>query len=96
MDNVATLAKLDSLCTRVEDILAELQRLNEKKPGPYAKMRETHPNAGKAWSDADDEELRNLFTAGNAVDDLALLFGRTPNGIRLRLEKLALISPAAA
>lgn len=96
MELDATLVKLDCLCSRVEDLLAELQETVAKRPGPYAKLRETHPNAGKAWSAAGDEELRRLFTAGNAVDDLALLFGRTPNGIRQRLERLGLIAPAAA
>lgn len=89
-----TLVKLDSLCSRLEDVLAELQHGAEKRPGPYAKLRETHPNAGKPWSNADDEELRRLFTSGNAVEDLALLFGRTPNGVRVRLERLGLLSPA--
>jgi hypothetical protein len=59
-------------------------------------VREKHPNAGKAWRGDDDEELRRLFTSGNAIDDLALLFGRTPNGIRVRLERLGLIAPRAA
>ncbi|HEV3154898.1 MAG TPA: hypothetical protein VGZ02_13910 [Candidatus Baltobacteraceae bacterium] len=96
MDIDAVVVKIECVCTRLEDALAELQQLAVKKPAPYAKVRETHPNAGKAWSAADDEELRRLFTAGNGIDDLALLFGRTPKGVRLRLERLALISPAAA
>jgi len=90
-----TLVKIDCLCSRLEDVLAELRRVTEKKPGPYAKVRETHPNAGKPWSNADDEELRRLFTTGNAVEDLAMLFGRTPNGIRVRLERLGSIDSAA-
>lgn len=90
-----TLAKADALCSRLEELLAELQRVPEKRPNPYAKLRETHPNAGKPWSGSDDEELRRLFGAGNAVEDLALLFGRTPNGIRQRLERLGIL-PAAA
>lgn len=89
------LAKIDSLCGRIEDVLAELQRAARKRPNPYAKLRETHPNAGKPWSGSDDEELRRLFSSGNAVEDLALLFGRTPNGIRQRLERLGIL-PAAA
>src|SRR5579884_3083552 len=86
-----TLVKLDSVCSRLEDVLAELGRVAEKRPGPYAKVRETHPNAGKPWSGADDEELRRLFTSGNAMEDLALLFGRTANGIRVRLERIGLV-----
>ena len=90
-----TIVRLDSIRSRLEDALAELQRSGER-PHPYAKVREKHPNAGKAWSDADDEELRRLFSSGNAIDDLSLLFGRTPNGIRVRLERLGLIAPRAA
>jgi hypothetical protein len=90
-----SIVKMDSICSRLEDVVAELQRIVEKPPSPYAKVREQHPNVGKAWSDDDDEELRRLFTSGNAVDDLALLFGRTPNGVRLRLERLGLIGRAA-
>lgn len=61
---------------------------------PYARLRETHPNAGKPWSAKDDEELRRLFAAGNSVEDLAPLFARTINGIRQRLARLGLIDEA--
>lgn len=54
------------------------------RPGPYARLRETHPNAGKPWKRSDDEELRRLFAAGNSIDDLMLLFGRTRNGVEQR------------
>jgi hypothetical protein len=91
-----SIAKLDSVCSRMEDVLAELQHAAEKRPGPYARVREKHPNAGKPWSAADDEELRRLFTAGNSIEDLALLFARTPNGVRVRLERLGLITARAA
>lgn len=90
-----SIVMLDSICSRLEDVVAELQQA-EKPPHPYGKVREKHPNAGKAWRGDDDEELRRLFTSGNAIDDLALLFGRTPNGIRVRLERLGLIAPRAA
>lgn len=90
-----SLVKVEALCSRLEDVLAELQRVAEKRPSPYAKLREVHPNAGKPWSSADDEELRRLFAAGNAVEDLALLFGRTSNGIRQRLERLGVLAVAA-
>lgn len=91
-----TIVRLDSICGRMEDMLAELQQAAEKRPGPYARVREKHPNAGKPWSAGDDEELRRLFSAGNAIDDLALLFARTPNGVRVRLERLGLIPSRAA
>lgn len=89
----ATVAKMESLCDRLESALAQLAQPREKRPGPYAAVREKYPNAGKPWSTQDDEELRRLFTSGNSVDDLALTFARTPNGVRVRLERLGLIAP---
>lgn len=49
-----TLVKLDCICARLEDILAELGRIAEKRPHPYAKMRETHRSADAPWSTDDD------------------------------------------
>ena len=63
---------------------------------PYARLRETYPNAGKPWKRSDDEELRSLFAAGNSVDDLMLLFGRTRNGVQQRLLTLGLLPQPAA
>ncbi len=86
----ATIAKMESICDRLEAALAELAEVPEKRPGPYAALREKYPNAGKPWSAQDDEELRRLFGSGNSIDDLALTFARTPNGVRVRLERLGL------
>ena len=68
------------------------------QPGhsPYAHLRETYPNAGKPWKRSDDEELRRLFAAGNSIDELMLLFGRTHNGIQQRLLTLGLVPQPAA
>jgi hypothetical protein len=55
------------------------------RTNPYAHMRETYPNAGKPWKRTDDEEMRRLFEAGNSIDDLMLLFGRSRNGVEQRL-----------
>lgn len=85
-----TVAKMESLCDRLEAALALLSQAPEKRPGPYAAVREKYPNAGKPWRSQDDDELRRLFESGNSVDDLALTFARTPNGVRMRLEHLGL------
>ena len=87
----ATIAKMESICDRLEAALAELSQPREKRPGPYAALREKYPNAGKQWSGQDDDELRRLFESGNSVDDLALTFARTPNGVKMRLEHLGLV-----
>lgn len=86
----ATVAKMESLCDRLEAALSQLAQSREKRPGPYAAVREKYPNAGKPWSAQDDEELRRLFGSGNSIADLALTFARTPDGVRVRLERLGL------
>ena len=90
------IARLDALCSRLDDLLAELQRVAEKRPSPYAKLRETYPNAGKPWSAADDDQLRQLYCEGKPVEALALHFGRTANGIGQRLERLGLAAAELA
>jgi len=87
--------RVNVLCSLLEDFLAEVQRAPDKRPNPYAKLRELYPNAGKPWSAADDDALRQLFGEGKPVEDLALRFGRTSNGIRQRLERLGLLVPLA-
>ena len=88
-------SRVDSLCNRLEDLLAGLQRQAEKRPSPYAKLRETYPNAGKPWSASDDDALRQLCSEDKPVEELALRFGRTANGVCQRLERLGLSDPAA-
>jgi hypothetical protein len=88
----ATVAKMESICDRLEAALAELSKPAEKR-NPYAAAREKYPNAGRPWSAQDDEEMTRLFQSGNSVADLALTFARTPNAVRLRLERLKLVEP---
>src|SRR5579871_1511490 len=83
-------SKVDSLCTRIDDLLTELRQRAGKRPSPYAKLRETYPNAGKPWSATDDDALQNLCGQGKPVEDLSSHLGRTANGIRQRLERLGL------
>lgn len=75
---------------------AKGQREQARGRNPYAHLREQYANAGKPWSAQEDEELRRLYEAGNQAEQLAPLFARTPNGIRVRLERLELIQRKAA
>lgn len=85
-----TVAKMESLCDRLEAALLLLSQARDKRPGSYAAAREKYPNAGKPWNAQDDEELGRLFSGGNSVEDLALTFARTPKAVRMRLEHLGL------
>jgi ATP-dependent DNA helicase PIF1 len=59
--------------------------------GPWAtklaNMRKEFPNAYRPWSAADDEKLKKLFEAGEALQDLTVIFGRHRGSIKKRLQK---------
>jgi hypothetical protein len=44
-------------------------------------------NAGKPWSDEEDQKLLAGFDRGQSLPDLAQSHGRTPAGIQARLER---------
>jgi hypothetical protein len=61
------------------------------------KRRERLPaNFGKPWSEGEDRVLVGEFDAGAAIAEMARKHLRTQSSIRLRLEKLGKIAPAAA
>ena len=62
-------------------------------PDFVQRARETHPNAFRPWTSADDQRLAALFRAGSSVDMLCAEFGRPPKGITMRLERLGLVHP---
>jgi hypothetical protein len=87
------------LCEEVLQLASRAAANFNPGQSPYAALRETYPNVGRPWKKADDEQLRRLFAAGNRIEDIMPLFGRTHNGVRLRLVRLGLIAeeaPAAA
>ncbi|MBP6038137.1 MAG: AAA family ATPase [Candidatus Saccharimonas sp.] len=52
-----------------------------------AKMRETHPNAYRPWTDTDDALLKQEFQQGKSVKDLSKKLGRHEGSITMRLQK---------
>ncbi len=52
-----------------------------------AKMRETHPNAYRPWSDQDDATLRQEFVNGATLAVLSKKLGRHEGSIKMRLQK---------
>lgn len=59
--------------------------------GKLAKLRETYPNAGRPWSEDDDERLKELYADGATTKVLCKEFGRKSGAIRSRLVKLGLL-----
>ncbi len=45
------------------------------------------PRLLKAWSEDEDEKLKNAFLEGLSIEDLAKIHLRTKGSIRSRLEK---------
>jgi len=56
--------------------------------------RELPPNAGKPWSPEDDARLAAAFDAGQTLDQLPGLFGRTRHSVEARLVKLGRLQTA--
>ncbi len=72
------------------------KQLRQTTPTPQksysvAQLRQKHPNAYRSWSKADDELLRQQYTAGSDIEELSTAFGRRRGAIRSRLVKLGLI-----
>lgn len=52
---------------------------------------EKYPNAYKPWTTQDDSVLREKFSSGLSVKELATLFERQPSAIKARLKKLGFV-----
>ena len=52
-----------------------------------ATMRQTHPNAYKPWTKADDETLKQGFVQGVSIRQLSRTLGRHEGSIKMRLQK---------
>lgn len=52
-----------------------------------ARMRESHPNAYKPWTESEDVKLVKLFGGENGIKTLSKLLGRHPGSIKARLKK---------
>ncbi len=56
-----------------------------------AKLRETFPNAGRAWSKEDDEQLKEMFARDVPQKEMSAHFGRKPSAIHARLGHFGLV-----
>lgn len=55
-------------------------------------IRETHPQAYRAWTADEEAELKKMFERGKQMKEMSAKLGRKPGGIRSRLKKLGLVS----
>ncbi len=72
---------------------SEKKSAKTKKPKGHGfdKIREKHPNAFRPWSKEQDEELKEFFSNGVAIENLSETFGRKAGAIRMRLVKLGVL-----
>ncbi|MFA6006757.1 MAG: AAA family ATPase [Candidatus Paceibacterota bacterium] len=60
--------------------------------GKLAEIREKHTNAYRPWDKAQEKMLKELFESEVKISAIAKQLGRKPGAIRMRLERLGLIS----
>jgi F-box protein, helicase, 18 len=75
--------------TNKQEALKNLQKTREKSYG-FDKVRETHKDAYRPWTDADDAMLKKLFGTSETIAEIATSFGRTKGAIFARVKKLGL------
>jgi len=64
---------------------------NESKAYSIQEIRQKYPKAYERWTGDEDVHLKNEFTKGKTINELADIFQRKPNAIRSRLQKLGLL-----
>jgi two-component SAPR family response regulator len=70
-----------------------LQRQQNLSSPKYSvqEIRKTYSHAYETWTKEEDERLRQAYTKGVTINNLANDFQRNPGGIRSRLKKLGLL-----
>jgi hypothetical protein len=64
---------------------------NKPKRYDVEQIRRRYPKAYVKWTEDEDMQLKNEYTHGKAISELAVTFQRQPSAIRSRLEKLRLL-----
>jgi hypothetical protein len=73
-------------------IAVDALRLVQERP-PTARARTLPEKTGKPWTEVEDKQLCDAFTAGTSLVDLAQKHQRTAGGIEARLVKHGKIAP---
>ena len=82
----------ESVYNRPDVIRALYTILEATAPKPLAPAPAQQPfrNAGKPWTDIEEEKLTDEYTSGMKISDIALEHGRSYGAIESRLEQLGL------
>ncbi len=68
-----------------------LSKIKRTVANPYAQALEKNFRAYRQWDDEQDEMLREMYSDGSSIADIAKEFSRTVGSIRSRLAKLHLL-----
>ena len=91
---VQAITRFGHLAKKIDERKKEMESLAVKKAesgsswkDKIAKMRETHPNAYKPWTNVQDEDLKLGFRNGESMKALSKKLGRHEGSIKMRLQK---------
>ena len=82
----------DDSCNQVEIVRALNTVLRFLEGQPKAAEKKSPENAGKPWTDEDEEVLGRMFDAGYTGKEICNHFKRSPGAIAARLVKLGKIN----
>ena len=75
---------------RLKKYLKAYKKLSGEPLYSVYACRQEHPNAFDPWTEEADAELRQMWSEGSSVADIAKHFGRKGSAIIVRLKKLGL------
>lgn len=81
----------DCVCNQAEIVRAFHYILSELEQAKTKQLKPGSENAGKPWTNEDDQALCKMFDAGSSKQDICSYFKRSQGGIASRLVRLGKI-----
>lgn len=75
---------------RLKKYLKAYKKLTGEPVYSVYAARQEHPNAYEPWTEGADEQLKQMWSEGKSVHEIADHFGRKPSAIITRMKKLGL------
>lgn len=75
---------------RLKKYLKAYKKLTGEPVYSVYAARQEHPNAYEPWTEVADEQLKQMWSEGKSVQEIADHFGRKPSAIITRMKKLGL------
>lgn len=75
---------------RLKKYLKAYKKLTGEPVYSVYAARQEHPNAYEPWTEEADEQLKQMWSEGKSVQEIAEHFGRKPSAIITRMKKLGL------